>query len=68
MANNRNFKALLDIDWEEWQKMLQPRIELGPKRWQRSILPLNYCSLAKQFLLWLHKYLNSHLIHAKLIL
>ena len=24
--------------------MLQPRIELGPKRWQRSILPLNYCS------------------------
>ena len=23
--------------------MLQPRIELGPKRWQRSILPLNYC-------------------------
>ncbi len=27
--------------------MLQPRIELGPKRWQRSILPLNYCSLTK---------------------
>ena len=27
--------------------MLQPRIELGPKRWQRSILPLNYCSLDK---------------------
>ena len=27
------------------KKMLQPRIELGPKRWQRSILPLNYCSL-----------------------
>lgn len=26
------------------KKMLQPRIELGPKRWQRSILPLNYCS------------------------
>ncbi len=25
--------------------MRQPRIELGPKRWQRSILPLNYCRL-----------------------
>ena len=30
--------------------MLQPRIELGPKRWQRSILPLNYCSLTNNIM------------------
>ena len=36
--------------------MLQPRIELGPKRWQRSILPLNYCSLANLLNLFLSKY------------
>ena len=41
-------ELILKIDlYSIWiiQKMLQPRIELGPKRWQRSILPLNYCSL-----------------------
>ena len=36
--------------------MLQPRIELGPKRWQRSILPLNYCSLTVHFHINIHMY------------
>ena len=38
------------------KNLLQPRIELGPKRWQRSILPLNYCSLINNKSLYFNKF------------
>lgn len=43
--------------------MLQPRIELGPKRWQRSILPLNYCSLTAYLAIKDHNYEKLHPIN-----